>query len=791
MIQISKKAVFMKIKKELHVSVRDLVEFVMRHGDLDLTLFGSENPVKAIRAHQAIQKSRPNFYKAEVSLLHRLETDTCILNIRGRIDGIFKYDTHVIIDEIKTTRKSIESIQKEKNSQHWGQAKCYAYIYSAKNKLRNISVQLTYHNIEENWTKEILHEFKIEELAVFFDSLVKGYLGWAEKIHNWKDTRDFSIGKARFPFSRYRPGQDMMIKEVDLVIKDGKNLIIQAPTGIGKTMAVIFPAIRALPDNSARRIFFLTARTTGRNTAEQCLDLLRTTGLKIKHLSLTAKDKICFNAENSCNGQECIYAHGFYDRINEAVQDAFNMDCFTRDAIISLSEKHRLCPFEFSLELALWVDIIICDYNYVFDPRVYLRRFFDNAEKNSIILIDEAHNLIDRSRDMYSATLYKRPVPALKKLLRIPLPHVYRSLNKLNSFFLKAKKEIPGDKSAITMQDYPEELCHLLKAFVNSAEKWLIKNESSSFRENLLELFFDARNFLNTAERYDACYLTYFQIADGDFFIKLFCIDPSRHLNSVISQCLTAVFFSATLTPPDYFKTLLGCGTNTRNISLPSPFTSKNLCVMIAGGISVLYKHRENTKYHVADMIRSVVQHRKGNYLVFFPSYEYMGMVNAVFERNKIENISIAVQSRDMSEQDRDLFLCQFRNQAEEHFIGFVVMGGFFAESIDLVGDRLTGAVIVGVGFPRISTERELIKKYFDSYDRSGLGFAYQIPGMIKVLQAAGRVIRSETDRGVVLLIDARYPYPPYRIMMPGDWNPKFINNSAGMHPLLKNFWNS
>jgi DNA excision repair protein ERCC-2 len=776
------------LKKTLSISVRDLVEYTLRTGDLNLTFFGADRPAQAIRAHQAIQESRPEEYSAEVTIRHQVETDKYMLNISGRIDGIYKYPRRVVIDEIKTTRKPLEVVREEDNGVHWGQVKCYAYMYAAQNDLDKIDVQLTYFQVEQNKTAEILHTFNKTELKDFFDSLIIEYLAWADRITKWIELRDRTIGGMKFPFGNYRPGQDKMIEKTAMAIEERGALLIQAPTGIGKTMAVIFPAVQAMAQGLARKVFFLTARTTGRNAAEQSLEVLKENGLRIKYLSLTAKEKVCFNTEKSCNGEECVYARGFYDRINEALRDAFDQDDFTRNVVLRIARNHKICPFEFSLELSLWVDCIICDYNYVFDPRVYLRRFFEDGDSGYVLLVDESHNLVDRSREMYSATLHKEQILALRRRLRASLPGVYHSLGKVNSWLVKARKEMPENETTIAREECPADLCQHLRKFTQAAEQWLARNIQEAFRQDLLDFYFESRRFLSTAERYGTNYATCFTKAGKDFSVKLFCVDPSPHLRAVLERSSAAIFFSATLSPVQYFMRLFGCGDDARSLSLPSPFPSEHLCVMIAGKISALYKHREFTKYEVARMISALIDQKKGNYLIFFPSYEYMRMIHEIFQKRR-PCAHIIVQNRKMSEQDREQFLAHFDQRADGYLTGFAVMGGFFAESIDLVGERLAGAAVVGVGFPQISLEREIIKAYFDNMNGSGFAFAYQVPGMIKVLQAAGRVIRSEEDRGVVMLIDTRYAVTPYRLMLPDEWRPTFVDNVEKVGTVLQKFW--
>lgn len=777
------------MKHTFNISVRELVEYTLRSGDLNLIFFSADRPVQAIHAHQAIQAARPEEYTAEVPVRHVIETDEYTLNISGRIDGIYKYDEHVIIDEIKTTRKPLEIVHAEENGLHWGQAKCYAYLYALQNGLENIDVQLTYYQTEQDSVAEIRRTYATSELAHFFQSLVSKYVDWARTYMDWIEVRNRSIKNMLFPFGDYRPGQEQMINENASAIEERARLLIQAPTGIGKTMAVIFPTVQSMARGQTAKFFYLTARTTGRIAAEYTLDILRRGGLSLKHVSLTAKEKLCFNPEKTCQGDDCHYARGYYDRINKALGDAFSKDAFTRDTIINIAEKHRVCPFEFSLELSLWVDCIICDYNYVFDPRVYLRRFFDDNDNDYVILVDEAHNLVDRSREMYSATLDRRSIMDVKRHLRSKLPSLYRNMGKITSWMMKIKKQIPENEDALAVEDCPLDLCRLLQKFVSEAEQWLSKNEQAPFRLELLDAYFSARRFLNTAERYGDDYATYYTSGGKDVSVRLFCLDPSKHLEVVLQRCSAAVYLSATLTPFDYFSKLFGCGENVRTLSLPSPFPGSNLCVLIAGRISALYKYREFTKHEVTRMISALTHQKKGNYLIFFPSYEYMRMIHEIFRRRN-PGMKVIVQSPRMSEKERDAFLADFNNQTDGFLIGFVVMGGFFAESIDLVGDRLTGAAIVGVGFPQISIERELIKAYFDNIDGSGYAFAYQVPGMIKVLQAAGRVIRSEHDRGVVLLIDTRYTALPYRQMLPREWRPAFVGDVEKTAAVLQEFWN-
>lgn len=776
------------MKTELQVSVRDLVYYSLRSGDLDLTTFGKENPLKAIRAHQKIQRSRPNNYEAEVTLSHKIETDSQILIILGRMDGIYRFDSGIVIDEIKTTKKPLSNLTENDNPHYWGQAMCYAYIYSVQNKINDLEIQLTYYNIEDNNIREFKKPYQITGLSEFFSNIIGHYLKWAKIVDNWKNLRNNSIPNVQFPFPGFRPGQETIIMDIKKALHNSSNILIEAPTGIGKTMAAVFPAIKSLLKNKKYRIFFLTARTTGSKAAEKTIDILREKGLRLKYLCLTAKEKACFKPGVACNGMECEYARGFYDRINNAVQDSFINEAFTFGLLKNIAERHMVCPFELSLELALWVDFIICDYNYVFDPRVYLRRFFENEDliKKHVLLIDEAHNLVDRSRDMFSAALNKKAILILRRALKNHLPHIYSKLGKLNSFFLKSKKNIQGKH--LIMENCPEELPTLLLSIMHSAEKWLSLNIQATYRKDLLAYYFEVRKFVNTLEMYDKDYKTYFQKTNDDIYIRLFCIDPSRLLSKIFEKQITSIFLSATLSPSNYFLKIFGCSHNTSVSILTSPFKTEQLCTMIIPSISVLYKHREKTKNEIAIAIYNLVNQKRGNYLVFFPSYSYMDMVDKIY-CNIDQDSKVSRQSPSMCLQERQLFLDQFSSEKTNiSLLGFAVMGGFFSESIDLVGDRLTGAVIIGVGFPQICIERDIIKDYYTPSGK-GLLYSYQIPGMIKVLQSAGRVIRSEQDKGIIMLIDSRYILSPYRYLLPKHWQIRTIYDKDKIKTISGKFW--
>ena len=777
------------MKKTLKIAVRDLVSHVLRSGDLSFEFLASARPVDAIRIHQKIQQSRPENYTAEVAVAHQMETDLFILKLGGRIDGVYHQSDGVLIEEIKTTTRSLDYLESHENPIHWGQVKTYAYIYARDRDLSDVDAQLTYFQVDTGETRNFKKHFTVAELETFFQDLVAVYLHWAGTVVRGELRRDESIRQLEFPFGSYRPGQREMAVGVYRTIKQGSQQLVQATTGIGKTMAAIFPAVKAIAEGLTAKVFYLTARTTGRLAAETALDEMRKGRLKLKSLTITAKDKICFKPESACNPDECEFARGHFDRVNAAVNEIFDQDAFTRTVVEETARRHQVCPFEFSLELSLWADCIVCDYNYAFDPRVYLRRFFLEENGAYTFLIDEAHNLVDRSREMFSAEIYKQPLLDLRRSIRKELPQVYKRLGKINSWMIKARKKCEESGPTAHEKQAPEDLFPLLRGFLRISERWLSRNVKTSFREDLLNLFFAISGFIRVAEQYDDSYVTCFEKIKKDLKLKLFCIDPSNQLSNALHRCQAAVFFSATMTPMQYFKKILGCNADAGGLILPSPFPAENLRLFVYDTVSTLYRHRNNTKQEVSRAIGSLVSQKTGNYLIFFPSYKYMLMVFETFSSDCPEG-EVIIQTPGMSELEREEFLNRFGMENHRSLVGFAVMGGIFGEGIDLVGERLSGAVVVGVGLPGISLEKELIRDYFAATHNAGFEYAYQYPGINRVLQAAGRVIRTETDRGVVLLIDRRYATYRYRSLLPAEWRPVKVRSGEQLAEDLKDFWN-
>ncbi len=782
------------MKETIQIAVRGLVAHVLGSGDLSYGFRAASRNVDAIRMHQKIQKSRPDGYQAEVTVTHEMDAGDLILVVSGRIDGVFEPppDTEagrVFIEEIKTTTGDLERYKREENPLHWGQAKAYGWMYGRDRGLSDIDIHLTYCHLDTGRQLTLKRTFSLAELESFFTNLITRYLAWARTLAAWHALRDDSIQALTFPFPDYRPGQRNMAVNTYNAIRQHTQLLVQAPTGIGKTMAALFPAVKSIGREGVSKVFYLTARTTARSVAEKALETLRAGGLRIKSLTITAKDKTCFDTEAACNGEECAYALGFHDRIQAAVESLFSAnDAFHRTAVETSAESHRVCPFEFSLELARWADVIICDYNYAFDPRVFLRRFFLEEPDRYVFLIDEAHNLVDRARDMFSAEIFKKPFLDLRRSVRDRLPALHKTLGRINRCILSYRKRCEAAGGEVSDSMPPEQLYPLLRDCLFKAENWLTQNEPSPFREALLELYFVVSGFIKIYESFDESYVTCMEKEGMDLRVKLFCMNPASQLEAALTRCDAAVFFSATLTPANYFQDLLGCSETAGVLALDSPFPEENLCLLTAGRISTRYRDRGKSLPAVAGSILAAIRPKTGNYLLFFPSYAYLEQVHGILSPH-LQEADMLIQAPGMGEADRECFLGKFSRSGIKSLIGFVVMGGIFGEGIDLVGERLSGAVVVGVGLPGISFENELIREYFARTNEKGFEYAYMYPGISRVLQAAGRVIRSETDRGVVLLIDERFETPRYRNLLPAHWHPHPMGNARQIEFLVENFW--
>ncbi|MGI5839189.1 MAG: ATP-dependent DNA helicase [bacterium] len=779
----------MREKETVRVAVRDLVGFVHRAGDIDIGFVGGDRALEGIAGHRAVRRERPEGYRAEVALSLAVEGEKVIMEVGGRVDGVIIGSEYATVEEIKTTTSPIGSIGREANPVYWAQLKCYGHMLARQYGLAEVELCLTYYHLVEVKEVNYYQVCRAEELAADFASLAGAYLALLEKKAAWAERRDESICKLGFPYLSYRTGQRELSIAVYRTLRDGKSLFARAPTGIGKTVAVLFSALKAMVDGG-EKIFYLTAKTTVRAIVEKTFADLRRGGLQCKTLTLTAKEKLCFCAEMNCRPETCEYAKGHYDRVGAAVAAIFPQAAFTRELILEYAARYQVCPFEFSLELAEWADCVICDYNYVFDPRVYLRRFFGSGG-NYLFLVDEAHNLVQRAQEMFSAELKKMPLLALKKVVRGVAPELGRALHRLNTLLIAQRKQCEAGGDWRPQESIPPGLLETLREFLVLAECWLGRPEADSFRADLRAQYFAARDFLRTAADFGPDYVVYSARAGSDVRLKLFCLDPARLLQAAVRRGRATVFFSATLSPLGFYVRMLGGNSDAARLELPSPFPRANLLLLADNRTPTRYRERHLSYGRIAAAVAVLARSKPGNYLAFFPSYEYMAAVYDVF-RSDYPSIRTVRQTTGMSEAERDDFLDLFSEKPAASLVGFAVMGGIFGEGIDLLGERLSGAAIIGVGLPQVSPEREIIRQYFTAAGEDGFAYAYDYPGMARVFQAVGRVIRTETDKGVVLLLDERFARMRYRRLFPPEWHPVPLTGSqTDLAERIANFWRS
>lgn len=750
------------INQEVQISVRTLVEYVYRSGSIDSRFRSQSTLQDGTRIHQKIQKTYQEGDQKEVYLRTELPFENVTYIIDGRCDGLLFRECEVIIDEIKSSSKPLEQNDEEGLPVHWAQAKMYAYIYAKDNHMQEISVQLTYVHVETEDKRYYKKKLTFTELASFVNQVLGDYAPYLNLIIDHRKRRNESSKELVFPFESYREGQRKLAGAVYKTIAEEKNLFVKAPTGIGKTISTLFPTVKAIGEGHLNRIFYLTAKTITRTTAEEAVGRMRSCGLCLKSVTITAKDKVCFKDETKCQKDYCEFADGYYDRINEAVFDIFaNENEMIRETIEKYAQKHTVCPFEFSIDLAYAADTIICDYNYIFDPRVSLKRMFEDQKKTSALLVDEAHNLVDRGREMFSAVIYKDIFLNLKKEFKGVNKAIFEYASKINSWFITLKKE---EKNEFILENLDETLIEHLLEFMKEIESALQMDTS----QILLDAYFMVNNFLKIVELLDEHYVIYGEKNRNDLLLKLFCIDPSKLLQQMGKGYRSKIFFSATLSPLPYYQDVLGGSEEDYSLSIPSPFKAEQVNVHIKP-LSTRFRDRDKTKDKIVTTIHSLIKKRPGNYIIFFPSYQYL---LTVFEQyiQVDSNTKVLLQTAGMKEEEREEFLEAFIPDQKNTLIGFAVLGGIFSEGVDLIGDRLNGVVVVGVGLPQLCFERNLIKDHFYRKEKNGYDYAYVFPGMNKVLQAGGRLIRSEKDYGNIVLIDDRFLHPQYQMLLPQEW---------------------
>ena len=758
----------------IRISVRNLVEFILREGNIDNRTGGGQDPENmqmGSRIHRKIQRQMGSDYQAEVPLKTEIVCDGFTLKIEGRADGLIHTKEQVMVDEIKGVLRELDRVQ-EPAGIHLAQAKCYASMVAEQEGVDEIGVQMTYCQMETEEVKRFQYSYRSNELKVWFDEVIRQYEKWAKFQIEWRKARNASVKGIEFPFP-YRKGQRDLAVSVYRTILRKKKLFIQSPTGVGKTISTVFPAVKAVGEELGEKIFYLTAKTITRTVAEQAFETLREQNLKFKVITLTAKEKICFCEETSCNPDDCPYAKGHFDRVNDAVYELLmREDVMSREVLEAQARKHKVCPFEMALDVSTWVDGVICDYNYVFDPDARLRRFFaEGGAGGYLFLIDEAHNLVERGRQMYSAELCKEDFLAVKKLVKGEAPRFAKRLEACNKILLAMKKECENYKVLDNISHFGIQLMNVL----SETDRYLEECVDKEVRETVLDFYFQVRSFLNIYDGLDENYVVYTEYQEnGRFVLKLFCVNPAANLQKCLDKGNSAVFFSATLLPIQYYKRLLSTEKDNYAVYIDSSFDTKKRLLMNGVDVSTRYAMRSREMYQrYATYIFRVVKAKMGNYLIFFPSYRFMEDVYQEFTQllaSDEEEMELVIQQKHMDEEERENFLRAFEMGREKSLIGFGVLGGIFSEGIDLTNEKLIGTLIIGTGLPQVCNEREILKSYFDQKGLYGFDYAYRYPGMNKVLQAAGRVIRTEDDRGVILLLDERFQREKGKEIFPKEW---------------------
>ncbi len=774
----------------IRISVRNLVEFIFRSGDIDNRIgkgAQKEAMQEGSRMHRKIQGRMGMEYRAEVPLKLEVPQEQYVLALEGRADGIITNADGVTVDEIKCMYTDVTRFE-EPIFVHKAQAMCYAYIYALQNGLDQISVQLTYCDLDTEEICRFEEAFSFFWLERWFQDMMEAYRKWTDFQFAWRKIRQTSIQTLEFPFP-YREGQYKLVGDVYRTIHRKKILFIQAPTGTGKTISTLFPAIRAVGENLGDKIFYLTAKTITRTVAKDTCDLLKAKGYRGKVIVLTAKEKMCPCEEMDCNPSNCLRAKGHYDRVNDAVYDLITTEeNFTRERMLAQAEKYQVCPFEMSLDASLYADIIICDYNYVFDPNVYLKRFFSEEEKGDyIFLVDEAHNLVERGREMYSAVLVKEEILTVKKLVRGKDRKLEAALEKCNRQMLEWKREC----ETYTIYESIGAFAFSLMRLMSLLDIFLQSRGEMPERKEVTEFYLNLRHFMNMFERVDENYVLYSDFDETDrFCLHLYCVNPSVNLQECLERGKSTIFFSATLLPVNYYKNLLSSKKDNYAVYADSAFREEQRLLFIGRDVSSLYTRRTLGEFHrIALYIQQVLRAKKGNYLIFFPSYRFMEDVYEQFLAVNEQEADCMMQSGNMNEADREEFIQEFSNPRGKSLAAFCVLGGIFSEGIDLKEDLLIGVLIVGTGLPQICNQREILKEYYQEENGQGFDYAYQYPGMNKVLQAAGRVIRTASDRGIIGLLDERFLRSDYRQLFPREWSQYEVHTLDSLPGALEAFW--
>lgn len=770
------------------VSVRELVAFVHNEESIDNRKQSNHTALEGSKIHRKLQQSMDENYQSEVSLKTVYQGKQFDIQLEGRCDGIWQKENQIIIDEIKTGEHTFEQLEDATLQLFMAQAKIYAYIYALQEKLEEVVVMVRYFCTQDEKIDEYQNQYSFDELNNYYQETMKEYEKWLIFLDKYRQNRQKKLQALQFPYNNYRKGQRELSIAVYRTLSQEKCLFMEAPTGTGKTLSTLFPALKAMGEYNQGRIFYLTAKTITRQVALDTMKLFEEQQSEIKTIEISAKEKICFMNECKCNPDYCPFAKNYYQKQKLAIWDLLNNGHFySREQISEVAKKYECCPFELSLDLSLYSDVIVCDYNYLFDPQVYLKRFFELEETDSYFLVDEGHNLISRAREMYSKALSLQLIKDFKKLL----PKHHRKHHKILQQFIEYSddtKRLLKNKNYIFQKELPDKLIDLGYRWSEYFRDFLfeLKEDIPTWVQNL---YFDLMSFLKISEYYDDHFSFLVELVNHELQFKIFCLDPAHFIKQKLDFGKGSVLFSATLSPVQYYQNLLVGHTDDLTFRQSSPFNQNQFQVLVADYLPMTYKYRSQVVDSLCELIKKATDIKAGNYFCFFPSFSYM---EEVYQRyiQLYPEAEVLIQSRELKDVEKEAFLANFQAQNEQVVLGFCVLGGVFSEGIDLKKNRLIGSIIVSVGLPQISKEQEELKRYFDEKNQQGFYYIYQLPGFNKMMQAAGRVIRTEEDRGVILLIDQRFSRKDYMQLYPSHWSKGVVvHDLFSMLNQLKQFW--
>ena len=768
----------------IKIAIKELAYFTCQSGNLSLEFFSNHDMQKGQRAHEYLQNKYNENSLSEVYIKENIDYLGKQYILHGFIDGVLDDDGELIIEEIKSTTHDLDEITSEYHKEHLAQLKIYGYLYALQNKIDVIHLRLTYISVVDYETKSLDFIEKIDTLEEFTFHILEEYITWLNLLEESEIIKEKTIKTIQFPFEKQRPGQRDLMKAVFQTMTKKEILYAIAPTGIGKTMATMFSALKTLQKNE--KLFYLTAKGSGKNAPVDAIKLLAKKGLKIKTIDITAKRKICNCKQKNCNPDDCPFAIGYFDRLKDATTDIFkNNDIFDKELILEISNKHQICAFEFSLYLSYFCDIIIADYNYVFDPKAHLVRYFEDDTYKPKVLVDEAHNLINRSKEMFSAGISEADIRLIRRKLTNYKPSVRNECNKAIKLLNEYREEIV-EKTLYCSTSLNLDLSVVLRQIIQKCDQIFDENKKIQDKDEIMDSYFKIMDFLRVSDMFGVTHRQLVKLINDEIYIQYLCLDASDFLLETIKKSIHGiVFFSATLYPIDYHCNLLTKGEG-KYLELISSFSPENLDIIINNRISTKYKDRIDSIDTILETIEILTTEKKGNFIVFFPSYQYMQMV---VESISNEDYEIIVQKNNLTDEEKQEIIEKFKTTNNTK-VGFFVMGGVFSEGIDFIGDSLSGVIIVGVGLPLVCDENNILKDYFEEEYNQGFEYAYMYPGFTKVIQAVGRVIRSDTDKGVAILIDERFGYSKYLALNPPHWtNKKIITNTYDLSKEIKTFY--